>query len=329
MLIRWFIFLFIGLPFQCIFYLIYPLIYSYWILAIYKESPKKGSPSHAIIDPSVGRDTIHDGALLNNKDNHGAFTMYGFIQNEGLELLQVQGNLIRRRNPDGLLERNNVSGDVVVAWFFANALAQRPVKKDTLENVANTYMKNLGTLSFDEVADGYVSVRCANFGINESKDSDFLKMSQPAAGPQFYTTSAVLASIYNNGLKYKVMFWAHWLMMGGWYWAFAPIIYPKTTGIWYARDITMKSLYIHLQVFGPRWWIKKPMQFINDKISSHKNELFDAMMGREISELPPVMNPFFSQREDASSTNSDMGDRNSAYIADAIKKIKKDTRYNE
>ena len=71
------------------------------------------------------------------------------------------------------------------------------------------------------------------------------------------------------------------------------------------------------------------MEFINDKISTHNNDLFDAMMGREIGPLPIAMNPFFSQRPDASSDETDMSGRMSAYIPDAIKKIKLETKYKD
>jgi hypothetical protein len=324
-LLRWLIFAFIGLPIQALVYVLYPVVYAVWFFFVFKDTPVKEKPHHEFFsDPSVGTATTHNGLLIDNADDHGAFSMYGFIQKEGLELLQKDGSLIRKLNPDGTMNRWAVSGDVTVSWFFANLLAKRPASDEVVKLVADTYIKNLGTLSHDEIADGYVSSRCSNFGVNIALDSDFLKISQPAAGPQFYTTSAVLASVYNQGLKYKVLFWSHWVLMGGWYWAFAPVIYPDQKSWWYVRDITMKSLYIHLQVFGPRWWIKKPMEFINDKISTHENDLFNAMMGREIGPLPTAMNAFFSQYEDASSY---LNDRMSAYIPDAIRQIKSETKY--
>lgn len=324
-MLRWLLFTFVGLPIQGVVYLVYPLVYVFWLMFIFKPTFQKQSSTHEIIsDPNVGKATIYNGAILDNADDHGAFSMYGFIQKEGLELLQKDGSLLRKLEKDGSMNRWAVSGDVVVAWFFANALADRPASQEVVKSVADTYIKNLGTLSYDEVAQGYVSSRCSNFGVNQALDSDFLKLSQPATGPQFYTTSAVLASVYNLGFKYKAMFWAHWVLMGGWYWAWAPVLYPDQTSLWYTRDITMKALYVHLQVFGPRWWIKKPMQFINDKIATHHNDLFNAMMGREIGPLPSAMNSFFSQYEDASSY---LNDRMSAYIPDAIRKIKSETRY--
>lgn len=324
-MLHWLLFILIGLPVQVLVYLLYPIIYAVWMVVVFRPTFHKEQVQHEIIyDPNIGRATTHNGYLLDNADDHGAFSMYGFIQKEGLELLQKDGSLIRKLNPDGSMNREAVSGDVTVAWFFANTLADRKASDEVVKNVVDTYVKNLGTLSYDDVAQGYVSARCSNFGVNYAEDSDLLKITQPAAGPQYYTTAAVLASAYHLGFKYKALFWAHWVLMGGWYWAWAPIIYPNQDTWVYARDITMKSLYVQLQVFGPKWWIKKPMEFINDKITTHENDLFNAMMGRDVGPLPTAMNSFFSQYSDASSY---LNDRMSAYIPDAIRKIRRETKY--
>lgn len=324
-LLRWLLFSTIGLLFQGVIYILYPIVYIIWSLVIYKPIFSKEMPEHQfILPPSTGTATIFNGALLSNADNHGALSQYGFIQKEGLELLQKDGSFIRKLNADGSMARDVVSGDVVVAWYFANELADRKASDEIIKSVTDTYINNLGTLSYDEFGQGYVSVRCANFGVNTALDSDFLKLSQPATGPQYYTTAAALAGAYHLGFKYKALFWGHWLLMGGWYWAWAPMIYPDQESWWYVRDITMKALYVQLQVFGPRWWITMPMEFINDKITSHQNDLFNAMMNRDIGPLPKAMDAFFSQRADAS---SNMSDRMSAYIPEAIRKIKRETKY--
>jgi hypothetical protein len=324
-MINWIIFIAIGLPLQLILMLFYPVIHVAWRLFIYKDVPIKAKASHEAVSAFAGSETIFNGKLLKNPDDHGAFSMYGFIQGDGLELLQHNGNLLRRLEEDGTRNMNSVSGDVVVAWFFANQLATAKVSDKVLLSVVDNYIKNLGTLSFDSYGDGYVSARCSNFGVNYAKDSTFL-LTQPAAGPQYYTTAAVLASAYNKGLKYKIMFWLHWLIMGGWYWAFSPVLYPDYDSLWYVRDITMKSLYVQLQTFGPKWWITVPMKFIADKTMLYENDLFNAMLGRDIGELPESMDSFFSQKKNASSVESD---RMSPHIPEAIRKIKRETRFKE
>lgn len=324
---RWLLFFTIGLFFQAVTYILYPFVYLAWSLFIYRPIFHKETPSHEFNLPSgIGTATIAGGHLLKNADNHGALSQYGFIQKEGLELLQVDGSFIRKYHEDGNHERDVVSGDVVVAWYFANSLANRKASDEVTKLVTDTYIKNLGTLSYDEFGQGYVSARCSNFGVNIALDSDVLKLSQPSTGPQYYTTAAALASAYHLGFKYKALFWTHWLVMGGWYWAWAPMIYPDQESWWYIRDITMKSLYVQLQVFGPRWWITKPMKFINDKITSHENDLFNAMMKRPPGKLPAAMDAFFSQREDAS---SNISDRMSAYIPAAIRKIYAETKWKD
>lgn len=326
-LIRWLMFLLVGLPIQGLVYLLYPIVYLGWVLFAYKPVFNKEIPTHEFNLPvGTGTATKLGGILLDNPDDHGALSMYGFIQKEGLEALQVDGSLVRAVNKNGTHNRWAVSGDVVVSWFFANELANRKASDAIVRSVADTYIKNLGTLSYDQVADGYVSARCSNFGVNIASDSEFLKLSQPAAGPQYYTNAAVLAGAYNQGFKYKVLFWAHWVVMGGWYWAWAPMIYAKESDWYYVRDITMKALYVQLQTFGPRWWITEPMKFINDKITSHENDLFNAMMKRKPGPLPSAMNSFFSQYSDASST---LNDRMSAHIPAAINKIYAETKWED
>jgi len=318
-LIRWLIFILVGLPFQAVVYLLYPLAWVYWRLFIFKKVDKS-NPVHWEPDFEVGRATKLDGALLDNDDDHGALTQYGFISKRGMELLlDNEGNFIRSINADGSLNKKRVSGDCVSCWAFAYVLIpedQQP--KEAAIKAAWNYLKYLGTRSWDEINDGDVSNRCNNFGINWCPDSDILKLGQPAAGPQFYTTSSLLAVAYKQSFAMKVAFWIHWLLMGGWYWAFWPAIYPKD-GLWYVRDITMKALWVHREVFGNRWWIRLPMKKINDSIVV-RNDLFEAMLGNEPGPMPEVMHAFFSQEKRASSDRKSFADnlRASAYINKAI-----------
>jgi hypothetical protein len=326
LLLRWILFLTIGLLVQVVVYLLYPLLVLAWALFIHEPVAHKPLVHHDFNIPlSLGTKTIANGHLLDNADNHGAFSQYGFIQKEGLELLQVNGALIRKYHETNPPEQDVVSGDVVVSWFFANTLAKRKVSDEVLKKVVDNYINNLGITSSDnKYGSGYVSNRCSNFGVNYAPDSDFFFITQPAVGPQYYTTAAVLAAGYHLGLKYKAWYWTHFIVMGGWYWAWAPIIYPDVQLWGYVRDITMKSLYVQLQVFGPKWWITRPMEFINDKTTIVQNDLFNAMMKRPISPLPKVMDSFFSQKMHG---KSELSDRMSAYIPEAILQIKKESKY--
>lgn len=325
LLCKWILFLTVGLLGQVVVYFLYPWLVLIWALFVYQPVDHKPIVHHDFNIPLIlGTKTMAGGHLLDNADNHGALSQYGFIQKEGLELLQVDGALIRKYYDNAPPDQSVVSGDVVIAWFFANTLAERKVSDEVLKKVVDHYLINLGTTSNDNFGSGYVSARCANFGINYAPDSEFLGITQPATGPQYYTTAAVLASAYHLGFKYKALFWTHFVVMGGWYWAWVPMIYPDYDTWWYVRDTTMKSLYVQLQIFGPRWWITRPMEFINDKTTLVQNDLFNAMMNRPVGPLPKVMDSFFSQRADGRST---MTDRMSAYIPEAIRKIKRETNY--
>jgi hypothetical protein len=321
-LIRWIIFLLVGLPFQLVVYALYPLAWVYWRLFIFKIVDKT-SPVHWEPDFEVGSATKLDGALLDNDDDHGALTQYGFIGKRGMELLlDEEGNFLRAIGTDGKRNTTRVSGDCVGCWAFAYVqMPENEKPKEAAVKAAWNYLKYLGTRSWDEQNDGDVSNRCNNFGINWCPDSDLLKLGQPAAGPQFYTTSSLLAVAYKQSFAMKVAFWMHWVLMGGWYWAWWPAIYPKD-GLWYVRDITMKMLWVHREVFGDRWWIRMPMKRVNESVEV-RNDLFEAMLGNEPGPMPEVMHAFFSQERRASSDRKSFEDnlRASAYIKGAILKI--------
>lgn len=320
-LIRWLMFIFVGLPIQFLVYIIYPILHLAWRLLIYKEPGDKQIPQHINIYRPEGTATRADGDLLDNVDDHGAFSMYGYIGPAGLaKLTDKDGNLFRRYEDNGKHNMWSVSGDVVISWAFANLFIIETKENDALiRKVAMNYLKNLGTLSYDEINKGDVSNRCNNFGVNYCPDSDALKLGQPAAGPQFYTNSAIFALASKTSLFFKVVFWVHWALMGGWYWAHSPLLYTKDKPLNYVKDMTMKALFVHQQIFGNKWWIKKPMETIAYDLSTHRNDLFYAMLGRDPGPLPEVMDSFFSQQADATSRRSD---RMSAYIPDAILEVK-------
>lgn len=323
-LTRWLIFLLVGLPFQLLVYALYPLVWCYWRLFVFKKVDKS-SPVHWMPDFEVGIKTRLEGALLDNDDDHGALTQYGFIGPAGMIwLMDSQGNFARAVNADNSLNMQRVSGDCVAAWAFAYVQMSEEDQKATYhaaKKAAWNYLKYLGTRSWDEKNKGDVSNRCNNFGINWCPDSDFVKLGQPAAGPQFYTSSCLFAVASKDSLFWKLVFWSHWLVMGGWYWAFWPAIYPKD-GLWYIRDVTMKMLWVHRAIFGNVWWVRLPMKLINETVPV-RNDLFEAMLGSKPSDMPEVMHAFFSQEKSASSSKAlyESNLRASVYIKAAINKI--------
>lgn len=322
-IIRWILFLLIGMPFQAVVYAIYPLIWAIWRIFIFKKVDKSTPIHWQHPDPNVGRATRMDGKLLANDDDHGVLTQYGFIGKEGMELLvDENGDFRRAVSEDGSHNYNGVSGDCVAVWAFAYVqLPEDQKPRERAVKAAWNYLKHLGTRSYDADNKGWVSNRCNNFGINYCPDSEAWKLGQPAAGPQFYTTSCLLAIASKESFLLKMAFWMHWLLMGGWFWAFSPAIYPKD-GLWYIRDVTMKMLWVHREVFGDCWWIRMPMKRINESVVA-KNALFEAMLGQELMELPEVTHAFFSQEKDASSSEKLYQNnlRASAYIKEAIRKI--------
>lgn len=328
--LRWSLFIFIGLPFQFFAMLfIYPILHLLWTLFVRQTVPdhKKIVPTHDDIDVVKGSNTRNGGLFLDNQDDHGAFTHIYFLRLQALaELVNTTGDLSRRVNEDQTLNMNYVSGDVVVSW--ALSLQVTPTSNpDLIKKVVDNYIKNLGSRSYDAKNNGWVSNRCNNFGINYCPDSDILRIGQPAAGPQYYTTAALLAVAYHLGIKYKIYFWVHWILIGGWYWAFSPVLYTKTDGLWYVRDIVMKSLFIQLQTFGSKWWIVMPMRRVWETLHYH-NDLFAAMLKKPVRELPKCMDTFFSQRADSTSRDN-VNTSYSVFLPEFIRHIYKTTKYKE
>lgn len=332
-LIRWLFFVFIGLPTQMGMYVLYPIVWAYWRLFIYKELTGDFQvASHESVNPEIGKDSDSNGLLI-NPDDHGALSMYGALDclDGSFEALtDGRGNLVRKRTIDprfvnDVLNQNNVSGDVVISWMFAYTAPNVTVKpKFTLLEVAKSYLKNLGILSFDEINKGDVSNRCNNFGINYCPDSEVIKLGQPAAGPQFYTSSAVFALASQHSVLFKIVFWAHWILMGGWFWCWMPIVFSKTNRLWYVQDMSMKALYVHKTVFGDRWWIRKPMETIAFDFSRTRNDLWFAMHGiKPVYTLPESMDSFFSQREDCTSR---LTDRMNGYLGRSIDALAEQAR---
>ena len=320
-LIRWTIFIFIGYPLHIVTMLVYPLIHLFWRIYIFKHQPKKLSAEHENMPLLPKHMAIRNNCFHDNTDDHSALTHWGLFltdvrigMNGLMRLIDMQGNFLRRWT-NGKEEGFHTSGDAVINWCFAAALYEEKYKglasvSGVFDLIAEQYLKNLGTIANMGKAKGWVSVRCNNFGVNFCPDSQALFLGQPCAGPQFYTTSAVLALAAKEHFKWEIVFWLHWIFMGGWLWAFSPVLYTKDKGGWYLRDIVMKSLFVHKLVFGNSWWIRIPMEFITDKIATTENALFYAMTGRKAStEMPQVMNPTFSQsstgisREDGRLTN--------------------------
>jgi hypothetical protein len=305
---RWLIFLIVGFPVQLIVYMVYPVIWVIWRLFFYVDYSLKDKivAEHEYCSMEVVQNDLY---LIENVDDHGAFTMYGSILGRGLKNLTLSGDFIRRRTTSGYINLSEVSGDVVIAWCFAYTFLEafsRGYIESTLFQVAKNYLKNLGTTSIDEINDQDVSNRCNNFGINYCPDSNFLRLGQPMAGPQFYTSSCLFALASQTSALWKLVFWTHWWLLGGWYWCWWPVVYTKKNQMESTKDMTMKALYVLKFVFGNRWWIKKPMEFITYNTTEYRNDLWYAMLGLDpLNPIPKSMDSFFSQMPDATSRISD------------------------
>lgn len=329
-LIRWLIFILIGAPFQLVVYIVYPLAYIYWRLFIFKDygDTEKVIVNHLwVTDHSIGNERREPGDLyLNTIDDHNAFAMIGNIDEMGMGfLLDKQGHPVRRVNEDWSLNQWQTSGDCVINWLFAYvhpSLKNKPAHLSV--KFAYAYLKALGTKAYDTVNKGDVSSRCNNFGINYCPDSGAKGIGQPMTGPQFYTNSCLFAVASQTSFFFKIVFWVHWILFGGWYWAFMPVIWPANRPLHYVRDMTMRALYIHKVVFGNKWWIRIPMEFICYRTTPYRNDFWYAMMGYDpLLPIPDSLDCFFPQKADAKSV---LSDRMNGKFGPAILEIAKQAR---
>jgi hypothetical protein len=311
-LVRWLLFLLIGLPFQIVVYCIYPFIHIWYWFSVRpyfyrREKMKNYHHPFDLNDPKYSN--IRDDSFHDNDDDHGAFSQYGLWKYspgkalDGLTKLIAEDGSFLRQYRKGSTKSYYVSGDCVVAWCFALELSDVGHHLKSIINKACWhYLKNLGTVSHQEDANGWVSARCNNFGVNYCPDGAW-SLGQPAGGPQFYTSSALFAIGYKYGSWYwKPVFWIHWLLLGGWYWMWSPVIHSTQNQLGYVRDITMKALWVHSRVFPDSLWVIQPLCYITYWMGMYENPLFYAMCGRNTSkELPAVMDCFFSQNIDGNS----------------------------
>lgn len=333
--VRWTIFIFIGYPLQLLVFVLYPLLHFYFVLTVKRKLPRPlKAPSGGLMNPGPENLEIRDEFFMNTDDDHNALMHYGLYSEDnyrgyhGLSLLiEPDGGALRRWYPEGKVSRERVSGDCVGAWCFAFALledSKRPLA--ALERFAKHYLKHLGTTSTDPLNRGkWVSNRVNNFGLNYCPEG-WNGLGQPMAGPQFWTSSALFALAAKHlGWKWKVIFWAHFWIMGGPLWVFSPVLFSKNNKLGYVRDIAARCLYAHVDVFGPRWWVMRPLKWIAEDTAEYEVALFYAMMGKMISTpLPDGIDPWHSQH-----VGGDMGTSPRAYpnVSKAIKKIQRKMRF--
>lgn len=309
-MMRWIFFIFIGYPLQLLMMTLYLIAIPLFRIFIVKKNYLSRHNIEPIVVKEAHFQTRDDGVFLNNHDDHGAFThIYYWMQNtdywlEGLLRLSRDGKLFRRS-----VENNGynfrVSGDVVVFWTWAATLYLKKntynfLLKKEINEVAKTYLKNLGMPSALEGERYGVSTRCSNFGVNLARDG-FLGLSQPAFGPQFYTSQALFElAAHACGWRWKIVCILHWIFMGGWLWRIEPVMFLPSNELGYVRDVTMKAL--HSISLCKNRLVKKPMERIAYGIARVRNPLFFACLGKlsayDYDSLPKSINPWFSQTVD-------------------------------
>lgn len=271
--LRWILFLVVGLPFQLLVYCIYPFVFLYFWLFV---KSKVGEPilhlatPHRSIDEIINlgaKDSIRDSFFLNHPDTHNALCHIGLwsyrpeLASEGLKsLVRPNGSLMRRYPEEQFLP---VSGDCLSSWV--QGFTMYGGDKQDLKRVATHYLLNcLGLQDYN----GKVSARSSNSGINYVFDG-WKGLNQPCFGPQYFTSAALFALAAKElGKQWELIYWIHWLFMGGWLWNLAPVIYFKNDLLYYTHHITTINLYSLAKLRGDFKW---PIRYVVKEIAPQGN----------------------------------------------------------
>lgn len=258
-LARWITFFLVSLPFQLFTYSIYPLLavyYWFFVRGKFGQPITPPNPPRWTVDYMVEQgkqDPIRDNCYLDNQDAHSALThMYLWylrpeLAQEGMKNLiyEEQGGLRRRYPNDDWVP---VSGDALSSWVSSYILFGGD--KELLRKLAKHYLANkmgLGAYDFD----WQVSSRSDNGGIGYVIDGEerltdawYAYINQPCLGPQYFTSAALflLASKELGGL-WKLWYYVHFLVMGGWIFSLIPFVGLPNNDFYYVKHITVLNAY--------------------------------------------------------------------------------------
>lgn len=255
-LLRWGLYALIGLPVQFLMYLLYPIVI---VLFRLKWANKHGEPIAVPTSaPKTNAEIIDKGATISwrnevfedNDDEHTALLHYGawsykpsFVAVEGLRRLTTEDGSIHRIYPPNPAA-NPVSRDCLATWVYSYVMFGGP--KDELRKIAQHYIKYAFGLAH---SNGLVSARNSSSGLNYCFDG-YKKLSQPAFGPNYYGSAALLALARKElGGVWHLIYFMHFMLMGGWLWWLEPIIYNNKFLLYYDHHILSLNLssLMHLQ----------------------------------------------------------------------------------
>lgn len=296
-LIRWLLFIFVGLPIHWALMPIYVLVYLFWrMFGLFKHQ-------RALYYHTSALSPIYDTSkhILINSDDHNMLTQWTVARKESFQhFVYDKGHgltFMRVPNPNSPKAFDEVSGDCVVAFCFAAVHSPNGYPEEMVRELATTYLLHLGCPSYDTKNKGTVSSRCNNFGLNWCPDG-WGQLGQPAFGPQYFTSSALFALASQSSFFWKIVYHVHRIVMGGFIFEWMPLVVPKDK-LFYVRDITVKAIFVHEKVFGLKAWMKKAYDEIS-RSTEWKNPVLCAIAKRteyDYFSIPNYVHRFFGQNE--------------------------------
>lgn len=226
------------------------------------------------------KDPLRDTYFLDHNDAHTAlihsslWLLQPGLAEKGLELLLTPENSLYRRCPNDEAHLSP-SGDGLSSWVFAYLVAdlKRP---DLVERLVKHYMKNCFALSWY----GRIDARSSNAGFNvidggwpTNKPKWPFKwgFSQPNAGPQYFTTAAILALAATEIEGYwPILYKMHYWLGFGWFWELFPIQYfgGNERQWYYSHHISQLNLWSLSVLRGGKKW---PLKYIAEWVTPTAN----------------------------------------------------------
>lgn len=253
-LIRWSIFLLVGVPLQMVVAVLYPfLTIWFWFCARGRLGSAISPPAPRFTTDELISRGKQDALLpvnpnyLNNIDDNGAIThmflwlLRPELSRAGLHGLVDQTNGCMMRKAAEIFGGDEIppAGDELSSWvagYVSTGGDPVDLKAAVLHYVKNCF--GLGTWC----KEWQVSARSSNGGVNWVFDA-WGYMSPPALAPQYYTTAAALRLCCRDlGGLWWALYFAHYWLMGGWFWWIAPFVHTKTNSYYYSQQITLLNL---------------------------------------------------------------------------------------
>lgn len=263
---------------QPIVFVVYPF-FIFWHRIFFKKNgvefylKKIPIKSYQSIAPkNIHKIGIRDNNWLNNSDDHCTMThVFLWDLHPNMEMhhsLVAKDGRLKRMSPKD--HGNPTSGDCIVFWCWSFVVNK---SRDfmALRRLVDHYILN--RFALQHPSGKGVNTTSSNGGVRWTVDGDFLNLGPMCFGPQYYTTAALLALAASQlgDTKYKILYWVHYLLFGGWLWKWLPVA-PLYRVHYSSFDVVERALWV-IRKSG----FKAPQEAIPGGKTKMPNPFFEAL----------------------------------------------------